>query len=146
MFVLNNTPNDFILIFCFIACGYCGQAYNGANSVFCRIEVPDMDRCVNNAARILALEKKLKSYMVVEYQGKAYKILAITCVSWFFVLLFCAMYMHKIGVAILKIPWEGGDFIPSTLGYSAVIMVLFNALAWPEMRESIEDQPMRARK
>lgn len=56
------------------------------------------------------------------------------------------MYQHVIGVALFKIPWTGGDFIPSTLGYSAVIMVLFNALAWPEMREAIEDQPLRIRK
>ena len=92
MFLFNNTPNDFTLIFCFIACTYCGMHYNRYYKVFCKFKFTDMNKCCNNRARAVALEQKLRRFMATEYEGKAFKVLAGVTIFQFFMLLGLAMF------------------------------------------------------
>lgn len=131
-FICNNTANDFT-----IACVILITAFNGYWYFYNgRIIRPsessqDLEDCSENEEKLVAVNQKIKILVATYHEGYGYRWLAFNTLAFFVAMMFVAMWQNMLVIGILKVTWPT-HFMPSTLGYSAVIIILYNAFAWPD--------------
>lgn len=136
-FITNNTANDFTIACVIVITAFIGWwYYYNARVVRPEESGQDLEDCHEDDDKLIAINKKIKILVATYYEGYGYRWLAFNTLLFFLIMIFVAQWQNQIGIGILKITWPT-HFLPSTLGFSAVIIILYNAIAWPEMKQKM---------
>lgn len=84
--------------------------------------------------RLRSIRDKILLRYFSTQEGYGYRILAILTVVFFLGMSFVALYSPLVPEEILGYK-NAQSYEASALGYSSVILILYNAILWPEMKD-----------
>ena len=133
VFIANGAPNDFYIGSFFLFTTLLGAIYFEINDLRRPNVVSMSDDEENLRIKIRCIrDKVLMSYLSTQ-EGYGYRLVAILTVIFFLGLMLVTLYSPQIPEELLGFQ-NATPYEASAIGFSSVILVLYNAILWPDLK------------
>ena len=136
IFVVNGSANDFFIGAFFLATSLLGAVYFSFDNTLPPNQVTGKRDDKNISSKVKNLRDAILIKEFSNLEGHGYGYVVVSTIFLFLLMMLITLYSPYVPVKLLGLR-ANDSFVPSSLGFSATILILYNAISWPTIKAAM---------